>query len=282
MSQTIGERIRVARKLRGLSIRQAAGLAGLAQSTWSRIESGQRSADNRHVLASIALALQCSTAELTGQPATPSDRAAARIAVHVHGIVEALLDTDLDLPSAVRDPRPLQQLAAEAAEVQELCLSCRYAEAASRLPSLLRESHAHLHGPHRPLALATLSAAARWSMVAVKCLGHATEAWVAAERSYDAARELGDPVVLGVASWSRGHAATSCGAYARGVAVAQSGIEVLRHCDAPQAEQVRGSLHLLAGWAEWGLGHSEEGARLIAEAARMACESETPDPTPTD
>ena len=272
--QTIGDRIRNVRTLRGRSLRAAAGLAGIDHSPWSRIERGERSADNRHMLADIARALQCSVAELTGQPAVPTDRDAGRVAASVYGTVQALLDTDLDLPGTVTDLRPLAALISEADAVQDLGLSCRYAEAAARLPLLLREAHAHLRtatsDDDREVALRTLSAGARWAMVTLKCLGHSTEAWVAADRSWDAARALGDPVTIGVASWSRGHAATSCGAYTRGVAVATAGIEALRDCTAPQAVQVRGSLHLLAGWAQWGLGHTDEGNRLIGEAARLA------------
>jgi transcriptional regulator with XRE-family HTH domain len=280
MAQTIGDRIKTARTLRGLSIRKAADLAGIAQSTWSRIEAGTRSADNRHVLASIAQALQCSTADLTGQPPTPTDRASARIAAAVHQTVQALLDTDLDLPGTVKAARPLAELTAEAATIQQYGLSCRYADAAGRLPALLRETHTYLRGPHRDEALRTLSAAARWSMVTLKCLGHPAEAWVAADRSHDAARALGDPVVLGVAAWSRGHAATSCGAYARAIAIAMTGIETLRDDHTLQALQVTGSLQLLAGWAQRGLGHIDESDALIADARRIALELGDPGDDP--
>lgn len=271
-TQTIGERIRTRRQLRGLSVRAAAGLAGIDPSTLSRIETGQRSADNRHILAGIAQALQCSVADLAGQVGTPDDRETVRVATAVHHAVQALLDTDLDLPATVADPRPLAELAATAGAVQDMGLTCQYSEAAVRLPGLLREAHAHLYGPDRDNALRVLGVGARWSMVTLKSLGHAAEAWLAADRSHDAAVALGDPIVIGVAAWSRGHAATSCGAYARAVAVAMAGIEILRDCPGPTAAQIRGSLHLLAGWAEKGLGHTDEGDALIATAWDLARE----------
>lgn len=268
--QTIGQRIKTSRKLRGLSIRHAAGLAGIDPSTWSRIETGQRSADNRHVVAAIAQALQCSVADLTGQPGEPVDKASARVARAVHETVQALLDTDLDLPATVSAPRSLGELAADAASIQAMNLDCRYADAAQRLSSLLREAHAHVLGPDRDAALRTFGVATRWSMVTLKCLGHTAQAWVAADRSHHAAAALGDPVTLGVAAWTRGHAATSCGAYARAVAVTMAGIETMRDCTTPGAAEVRGSLHLLAGWAELGLGHTTEGQALLATAAALA------------
>ena len=276
-AQSIGARIRTRRRLRGLSTRQAAGLAGISQSTWSRIETGERSADNRHVLASIAQALQCSTGDLTGQPPTPTDRGSARVAAAVHQSVQALLDTDLDLPATVADPRPVPALVETADTVQRLGLACRYAEAADLLPALLRDAHAHLHGPDRPAALRVLAAASRWSMVTLKCLGWATEAWVAADRSHTAATALGDPVVVAVAAWARGHAATSCGAYTRAVAAADTGLHALRDCDQPQAAQVRGALHLLTGWAQHGLGQATDGDAHMRQAARIAHETGDPD-----
>jgi len=256
---TIGQRIRLVRQQRGLSIRQASGLAGIADSTLSRIERGERSADNRHMLADIARALRCSVADLTGEPTAVEDRTAGRVAGQVHETLQALLDTDLDLPATVRDPWPVDQLAAGVLAVQEACLSCRYADAVAQLAPLLRHAHARVHGPDRDDALHALSGAARWAMVTLKCLGHSSQAWIAAERSHDAARALGDPIVIGVAAWSRGHAATSCGAYARGVAVALAGIDALRDEATPRAVQVSGSLHLLAG-----------GDALIREADRLA------------
>ena len=271
--QTIGDRIRTRRRLRGLSVRAAAGLAGIDPSMLSRIERGQRSADNRHVLAGIAQALQCSVTDLTGQPGAVDDRASARIAAAVHGTMQALLDTDLDLPATVTGPRSLPELAAEAATVQDLGLGCRYGAAAVRLPGLLREAHAHLHSGDRDDALRVLGAGARWSMVTLKSLGHTGEAWLAAERAHDTAIALGDPIMIGVAAWSRGHAATSAGAYTRAVAVAMTGIEALRDSRDPVAAQIRGSLHLLAGWAEKGLGHTSEGDALISAAWEIATET---------
>jgi transcriptional regulator with XRE-family HTH domain len=56
---TIGKRIRDRRQLLGMSVRGAALGAGVSHTTWSRIERGERSADNRFVLARMARALRC-------------------------------------------------------------------------------------------------------------------------------------------------------------------------------------------------------------------------------
>jgi transcriptional regulator with XRE-family HTH domain len=51
---SIGDRIRSRRELRGWSIRHAASRAGVAHSTWSRIEHGTLGTDNRFILAKVA------------------------------------------------------------------------------------------------------------------------------------------------------------------------------------------------------------------------------------
>ena len=64
----IGERIRDRRNLLGYSIRFAADRAAISHTTWSRIERGLVSADNRFTLAAIAEALRCPVGALTKAP----------------------------------------------------------------------------------------------------------------------------------------------------------------------------------------------------------------------
>jgi transcriptional regulator with XRE-family HTH domain len=268
--RTIGERIRHQRQLRRLSVRQAAELAGIVPSTLSRIERGERSADNRIILANIARALQCSVATLTGQPGTPTDPASSSVDASVHEILQALLDTDLDLTPSVTGPRPIEEVAADVDHALRLAtIEARYVDATRRLPQLLREAHAHTHGPRRSEALRALSLAARVAMICLKNLGYAAQAWVAAERSQDAATALGDPVLRGLAAWTRAIAASTCGAYSRATAITHAGIETLRDSDDPLALPVRGQLHLLAGWSELLLGNPDGGA-LIDQATALA------------
>src|SRR5690348_4590231 len=70
---TVGERIKARRLLRNWSVRYAASRAGISHATWSRIERGQQAADNRFVLADIAAALECSSAELVGVSVPAAD-----------------------------------------------------------------------------------------------------------------------------------------------------------------------------------------------------------------
>ena len=143
---TIGERIRVRRLLVRLSIRQAADRAGISHTTWSRIEQGTMSADNRFILAAIAEALRCAVTDLTGLPVAPVDAVSAELHAGVHLTLRALLEADLDYPATVAAP-PTPVLAAEAELVRALRVRCDYLGATRRLPDLLRGLHAAALAP---------------------------------------------------------------------------------------------------------------------------------------
>src|SRR5947209_7053378 len=145
---TIGERIRARRQLRGWSVRLAADRAGLAPSTWSRIERGQRGADNRFVLADIAQALECAVANLTGQPTEPVNRATAEAQAGVEAIRRALVETDLE-DEPVMSARPIDELGRATDLVSDLRRRCDYVGTGRLLPGLIRELHAAAHGPDK-------------------------------------------------------------------------------------------------------------------------------------
>lgn len=77
-AETIGARIAVLRERRGWSGRFLASRAGISASTLSRIERGERSANNRYLIQDLAAALECSVTDLTGQPYAPADRELVR------------------------------------------------------------------------------------------------------------------------------------------------------------------------------------------------------------
>jgi len=91
---TIGERIRDRRELLGLTVRGAALAAGLSHPTWSRIERGQRGADNRFVLARMAEALRYPVSDLTGERAARDTREAAATKVAITEAFRAIVAAD--------------------------------------------------------------------------------------------------------------------------------------------------------------------------------------------
>lgn len=267
---TIGERIRTRRQLRGWSIRHAADRAGIAHTTWSRIERGLLSADNRFTVADIATALECSVTDLTGHPALTADDTSAAAQATVTGVRQALAEIDLDDPPMV-NPRPLQQLAADTALVGDLRHRCDYAGAGRMLPDLLRELHAATHGPHRAEALRLLVAATFAAGGTVRYVGGPAEYWVAAERCWQAGHATEDPVLIGLGSYERAHAATACGAYGRAWALARQAAEDLEtRADCEAKFVMLGQLHLTAAFAALGDHRSGDAPDLMSEAERLA------------
>jgi transcriptional regulator with XRE-family HTH domain len=265
---TIGDRIRARRQVRGWSIRHAADRAGLAHTTWSRIERGLMSADNRFTVADIAAALECSVADLTGQPAAGPGDATAAAQATIPGIRQALVEADLT-EDPVATARPLPALAQEVDLVADLRRRCDYAGAGGRLPGLIRELHAATHGPDRRDALRLLTLATFAASGVVRYVAGPAESWLAAERCWQAAQALEDPVYLGLGLYERAHAATGCGSYARGATLARRGVELLDgHTGQPGALEMLGQLYLTVAFAT--LGDHGNAGDLVSEAEEIA------------
>lgn len=267
---TIGERIKTRRLLRDWSIRYAADRAGISHTTWSRIERGLMSADNRFLVADIAAALECGVAELTGQPIAAPDEDAVAAQAAVNGIRQALVEADLD-EDPVTEPRPTPELARETELVAVLRRRCDYAGAGRLLPRLIRELHAATHGPDRRDALRLLVEATFTASGVVRYVASPAESWLASERCWQAAQALGDPVYVALALYERAHAATGCGSYSRGLTLARRGVnELQRDTSAPGALEMLGQLYLTCAFAALGDHRTDESAALVAEAEQIA------------
>jgi transcriptional regulator with XRE-family HTH domain len=127
----LGARVRRYRRFRGLGLDQAAGLAGISKSYLSRLERGERSIDSRALLLRIAVALEVSVADLTGQPYVPRDRDHGDAHRGVAGIRLALLD-----PSA--GPGPGGDLDGQIRSLLEVVDACDLVRQGRLLPDLLR------------------------------------------------------------------------------------------------------------------------------------------------
>lgn len=267
----IGEQIRTRRQARGWSVRYAADRAGLAHSTWSRIERGLLSADNRFVLADIAAALECSVADLTRQPAVPVDRDLAVAHSRVLDLRGTLMDTALDEP-ATHEPRPLAQITAEIDLMRDLYRRCDYAAVSALLPRLLADLHAHAtRGPDEEQALRLLAFVTHATTLVLRDLGYATDSWIAAERCREVAEDLEDPVAMGVAGFSRSIAAIGSTGHRRAATLAARASAALdQHLGEPEALEVAGMLHLCSALTALGTRQPDDAAARLTEAERLA------------
>jgi transcriptional regulator with XRE-family HTH domain len=74
----IGQRVRMIRRRRGLSLDVVGGLAGITGAYLSMLERGLRGFNRRGLVEDLAAALGCAVADLTGQPYLAPDRAPAQ------------------------------------------------------------------------------------------------------------------------------------------------------------------------------------------------------------
>ncbi|MEV0895337.1 helix-turn-helix transcriptional regulator [Actinoplanes sp. NPDC049802] len=267
----IGARIRTRRQLRGWSIRYAASRAGISHATWSRIERGRQAADNRFTLTDIATALDCAPAELTGTPVPAADRDVVAAHAHVHAVRQALVDTDLSEPPAGPSTAAVAESARTVALIDTLRQACDYAGAARLLPGLLRDLHASATGPDRAAALRLLCEATFIASSVLRNLGRPAEAWLGAERCWEAADSTGDPLLRGYAAYARATAATGCGSFQRGLTLAGRAVDELRgHAGRPGVPEMTGSLLLVCAVAERGCGRPDDSRAFCAEAAALA------------
>lgn len=256
--------------LRGWSVRFAASRAGVSHATWSRIERGLQTADNRFMLADIARALECAPAELAGAVVPAPDRAVVAARAGVLGLRTALVDIDLAEPPAGSAP-PIADLRRSVALVGDLYQACDYASTAHLLPALLRHLHTETAGPHHPEALRLLCEAAHIASSVLRGLGHPSDAWLSAQRCRDAADAAGDPVLQGHAAYAMASAAIACGSNQRGQTIAERAVDDLsRHLSRPGGPEVLGSLHLVAALASRGRQRIDDSRDWLTAASALA------------
>lgn len=74
-AKAFGWRVCELRSWRQLTLREAAGLAGLSFSFWGQVERGEKPVTKRSTLEAMASALRVHPTELTSQPWAPQDTA---------------------------------------------------------------------------------------------------------------------------------------------------------------------------------------------------------------
>jgi transcriptional regulator with XRE-family HTH domain len=266
---SIGDRIRTRREMRGWSMRHAADRAGVAHTTWSRIERGELRTD-RYMIADLAAALECAITDLTGQPYVPADRDLETAHAQVERVWRALMAHPLTEPADTAAP-PVDQLAAETELVRNLYDRCDYAGALTRLGSLIPALHAAARNEGARRALDLMVPVYGAAMGSLLNLGYPAHAWLAAERCAEAAGHLEDPVALAVAACNSGRVQAAGGAYgpARTVVDRAAG-ELEHHLDAPAAVEVLGFTHLARAHHTLGLKDPAAAAGHLAEARTIA------------
>jgi transcriptional regulator with XRE-family HTH domain len=262
----IGQNVRRIRRWRGMSQQQLADLAEWKQSAISMLENGTRGLDSRIRLRQLAEALRVSPSELTGEP-YPLD-APGITQAGVPALQLALMDYRIgDSPV---DSRSVDELAAVVAgPLQTTFHSARIDDVLDMTSSMIAELQAHGRDER---ALRLLVAACMDAAHALRHVGQVELAWIAAERSAEAATLVGDPTLIAAAEFGRAHArpsATQGAALARAGRAADEIPKRLVETD-PWAQEVYGMLRLTAALAAQVHGDPQAAREHAAEAARVA------------
>jgi len=267
---TIGQRVRERRQHRGWSLRFVASRMDMSPSGLSMIERGQRSANNRYLLADLAVALECSVADLTGEPYLPADRQLEVAHARVNALRAALVEAAPDYPpDSDRTPAPMPKVESLYALAEARADDYDLAVTTDVLTQVIPDLHAHaLAGDRRAAEL--LVRAAFNSVSVFRTLGYPGDALFAAERCRDAARFLDDPVAIAVADSYRAMASVRGVSHRVGRTIAERAADGLTpHLDQPGALEVLSILHLTAAYAAHGQRRTEDAAGHLAEAERI-------------
>jgi transcriptional regulator with XRE-family HTH domain len=262
---SIGQRVAARRRLRRWSIRYAASRAGVAHTTWSRIERGQLRTD-RYMIAELAAALECAVADLTGQPYTPGDRMLETAQIEAGRVWQTMMGLPLDEPPGV-DPPPADVLVQRAGLVAARYGLCDYAGTLAVARELVPGLHAAGTAAAWELAVQVYGSI----MGALLNVGHPASAWLAAERCQQAAEQLGQPVPLAVAATNRARVLAYSAAYGpalRGVEHAAAGLDA--NLGQPAALDLLGFTHLVRAHHATGLRDLPAARAHLAEAAAIA------------
>jgi transcriptional regulator with XRE-family HTH domain len=271
---TIGARLRILRRWRGLSQAQLAGLAGVSQGYLSLIENGQRSLDRRSYIAGIASALHVSETDLVGGPHLSADHEQADPHAGIPDLRDAIQLNTLTAPAGDY-ARPLPELAAEMNVVYQLHRACAYIQVGQMLPPLIDELYVHAAAPqdeaaHR-LALETMVEAHVRAASMCRTLGYLDLAGQAAAKAREAAGILGDPVQQGKADWAWLMSLPRAGSLERKLAAAERVATALEpHARTPLGIQVLGSVTLITSMAAAVAQHRDTAAHWMIESGSLA------------
>ncbi|MGH3834241.1 MAG: helix-turn-helix domain-containing protein [Pseudonocardiaceae bacterium] len=272
-----GRRLRELRCWRGLTLREAAGLAGLSFSFWGQVERGEKAVTSRRTLEAMAGALRVHPSELTGQPWTPRNAAGAEAHAGLEGIQIALerYTLGVDPEVSVRDWPQIQ------ADIDRLVRLHHHVvdyaatgELASTLIGELQAAYLRLPQRRREVLLGLIDAH-RVAMRTAKDLGDRGLPMVAVQAVQQCAEALDDPAWLGCAAVTRGYATGELdrtGQYRRSVTAAET---LTGQLDASDALQTCGMLHLMAATAAGARGDHDTSATHLDEASALAARMDT-------
>jgi len=276
---SIGERVRMHRRRRGLTQEEAAGLAGVSVSLWRKWESGARAVGRFSQLLQIARALRVNDLrDITGQPLSAGPNGQPR-----HEAVEMLRPVLVRHPSLLpaSDPPALDELerrTERAWDAAQASSPWRYAHTGAVLPDLVSDAERAVRGYDGDELRRAVAVAGSVYLLArawLKWVGEHDLALLCAERSLSIAERSNDLAMRGAAAWNMAQALSTRGETAEVRAVTDDALRLLaddvrsEHAP-PELLSAWGALHLIGMVGAARDDDQADGRRLLAGAGRAA------------
>jgi transcriptional regulator with XRE-family HTH domain len=254
---SVGERIAICRRRRGLSQVALANLIGRSEAWVSQVERGIRHVDRLSIIIRLAQVLRVTVEDLTGQPFSLAPNGGAeyraipalRAALTDYEVIPATLGTLTRDAGPVRDPTHLQQNVDQANRLDQ---AAHYEEAGLLLSRLIGEAQRATRELPRDDHRAALAVLAQTYHITAKTLTKVDEtelAWIAAERSLPAVERAESPLLMAASAYHLGHVFLRASQLDQAIGVTMAAARALEPGLAtatPQHLSAWGALHLTA------------------------------------
>jgi transcriptional regulator with XRE-family HTH domain len=272
--ESIGRRVANHRKGRGLTQTALAQRANVSLSLLRKVEQGSRDASPA-LVAAVAKALGVDVSTLTGQPYDIEGPRRDAVHAQMPNLRRAL--NYWDVPPAVDGPfRPAADVLADAQEVAYLRQADRNVQALTKIPELLLETTAAVHGtapgPERDALFDAMATLLHPAMSITHATGYDDLATIVSDRIAWTAAQWGDPLVVGLAAHTRTSSMLRHGTYDIGLRLVADAQTVLARDAANDPAHLRmsGSLHLRSAILAARAGDADGAAGFVSEARAIA------------
>lgn len=272
---SIGERIAFYRARRGFTQAVLAARVGRSEDLISKVERGERSIRRIDLLVELARVLRVSLGDLIGEPVlveTPEANHDNVPAVRDALMAPSRLSQELFADTDQGRPANLEQVHTLTESAWDDYQAGRLGRIIATLPFLIRAAQsAERTGKGRAWALS--ARVHHLAATALSKVGEADLAWIAAERSMQAADQADDPLVLGSAARAGTHALLSIGRYDDALELGRTARKWLAarvRQDDPEALSLLGMLDLRMAIAAARRQDRQTAAELLDSAATAA------------
>ncbi|MFI7122701.1 helix-turn-helix domain-containing protein [Amycolatopsis sp. NPDC049868] len=253
----VGDRVRMCRRRRGLSLRTTAQLAGLSPAFLSMVENGKRSLERVSHISALAEVLKVSAEDLVGPAVMISAQGglADQTDAAITQLRLALAEASLHLLTPTACVSSVDDLSAQVDHLLLLCTQCRFFQVLQRLPDILACAYALSSSQicQDEMIFRRLMSRIYRDLCApvLKEFGYMDLLALVLERSQSLAAESDDPFEMAVNAWQHSQLCTRLGLYERSAQVAELAADELasRSLDARRARAVYGRLHITAALA---------------------------------